>query len=311
MTWSGSGTLRAETTSTGVPVLESLHQGGGAGPDHRLEGPHHRGLEPRLHQPCDSGCARAGRSASSWAATRTWSRSRRRGCRVRRRRWRGRSRWPTHRRAWPRPRTPAPRSRPRAPRPATGRRAGRGRGVELGVDQPRRQRRARSRRRRHGPPYRARTSSPGGVRCRGRIGEMRGPAGAQRGHPLGEVGFGHHGPEPVVGSPGPPWRRRGGGRCRAGAWWRPARPARSPSPGSARSAPRCPGARRGASPCSPARCRPPPRRARTRLESSRSAARVSPMRRGTSHDNPNSAGRPRRPWEVVSLAPAAAKRRSQ
>ncbi len=42
-----------------------------------------------------------------------------------------------------------------------------------------------------------------------------------------------------------------------------------------------------------------------------SVARVTPTSRGNNQDNPYSAGSPRRPCEVVSFAPAAAKRRSQ
>lgn len=39
-------------------------------------------------------------------------------------------------------------------------------------------------------------------------------------------------------------------------------------------------------------------------------ARVNPIIRGRSHDNPDSAGRLSLPWAVVSFVPAAAKRRS-
>ncbi|HEX8581358.1 MAG TPA: hypothetical protein VF640_03475 [Acidimicrobiales bacterium] len=50
---------------------------------------------------------------------------------------------------------------------------------------------------------------------------------------------------------------------------------------------------------------------RMRPVRSRSAALAGPTRRGSTHDSPCSAGRPRRANAVVTLAPAAAKRRSQ
>ena len=49
----------------------------------------------------------------------------------------------------------------------------------------------------------------------------------------------------------------------------------------------------------------------TRDENSRSAAWPVPTRRGSTHDSPYSAGYPRRGADVVSFAPAAAKRMSQ
>ncbi len=98
---------------------------------------------------------------------------------------------------------------------------------------------------------------------------------------------------------------------RSGAWWRPASRA---TPWSRAGWRRCRCDRAARRRATTALTRPMVNASsarNVRLDSSRSLARPRPMSRGSSHDRPYSAGRLSLPCAVVSLAPAAAKRRSQ